>query len=142
MPGVPHDLYMNPSEEDGFFECAAPLDFKRWAELMQSVEQDGFDIDDYVPAQTMEICDSIMAEIGGFPSKMPENTDKHPWLDQYIYVRDRLHTWDQMDSQPPLEEFEKPRRTKDHLEKTCRELGIDLTGLEELDIDYEVDDEF
>lgn len=50
MPGVPHNLYINPSEEDGFFECAASLNFKRWAELMQYVEQDGFDINDYLSA--------------------------------------------------------------------------------------------
>lgn len=137
VPGVPHDLFMNPDELAGFVECKAPLDEERWAELMQYIQTD---VDAYLPAQTMATCDEILAEIGGFPETMPAYSVREPWLEQYIYLRDRLYTWEQTEAEPPLEEFAKPRRTKDHLEKTCRDLGINVSGLNGMESDDEADD--
>ncbi|KAI1826261.1 hypothetical protein F4861DRAFT_537367 [Xylaria intraflava] len=102
---------------------------------------DNLDIDEYLPASTMQICEMLSRSyLGNIPSNAGFH-EKNPYLREYDRLRQDLRLYTLSGQEPVLSECVKPQGSWDELRRKLSELGISLDALDEVAFDDEVDDE-
>ncbi|KAI1430451.1 hypothetical protein GGR50DRAFT_702102 [Xylaria sp. CBS 124048] len=83
VPGIPYQLYNMPNPAQGYIDCRAPLDEEAWKGLMDAVERDGTDLDEYLPAITIKICHDLTQPYAGRLSTMVGFKEERPYMLEY-----------------------------------------------------------
>jgi hypothetical protein len=85
-----------------------PLDKERHQILQDLVSQDGIQLDDYLPADTMQICASLLAEVGGLPAWQTVQQIETPYFPQYDHLRKRLREYIDKQESPKVSLLSSP----------------------------------
>jgi len=89
IAGKPYLLYFQPDPETAR-DCRLSLDRDRLRSLQNIADQDPSQLDDFLPEETMEVCEVYLTEIGGIPMQPQAAELENPYLQQYLHLRDRL----------------------------------------------------
>lgn len=70
VSGKPYSLYFL-SGASGTEDFRVRMEPNSFQIVKDVVEQDGINLDKYLPVSTLQICDNIITSIGGIPDKVP-----------------------------------------------------------------------
>jgi hypothetical protein len=104
--------------------CSVPLDHETWSYLDRLVKRDGIDLDAYLPADTMDVCEWLLAQIGGhIPPERPGRPSRLYDI-EYLKLRDLLQEHIDTRQEPTVGLLSTIRLTKDRIEQWFHEMGI------------------
>ena len=78
-PGQPIMLYSLPDPSKAR-HCQVQVDQEGLDYFGQIIEQDGVDLDKFLPQETMEICGRLLTSIGGLPDMIPDQYQNSLYL--------------------------------------------------------------
>ena len=90
--GQPIMLYSLPDPSKAR-HCQVQVDQGGLDYLRQIVEQDGVDLDKFLPEETMEICGRLLTSIGRLPDMIPDQYQNSLYLLQYIALKKHLYEY-------------------------------------------------
>lgn len=139
VPGKPWVLYNLPDPEKvKDYRAPAPLNVLQ--ELMAIINQDGADLDMYLPEETMTICDNIVASFGGINYQLTDDTRKTPFIVEYHRLRTQLRQYIDGGHQPAVSLCPSLVGSLAHLRTWLEEKGVDLEDLNvESDIETDIE---
>lgn len=137
VPGKPWVLYYMPDGENiKDYRVTPPSHILE--ELLSLVEQDDIDLDAYLPASTIAICDDIVRSFGGLPERLPPASRMQPYLAQYDMLRSRLRSYIDEGCQPAISRLPSHTGSLAHLRTWLIEKGVDTNTLD-VESDAETD---
>ncbi|KAG5767337.1 hypothetical protein H9Q73_014340 [Fusarium xylarioides] len=127
--GQPWALYFQPEAREGIRNCSEVIPEQRLRNLQNIFAQDPIDINAYLPAATMSVCDSILTNW----EEHPNDSESEPLLSTYLYLRDCLtqHIRDELEPQVSL--LDKPTGALERVREHLVESDINITQLESLE---------
>ena len=105
--------------------CALPLPRERWERLNELARADGAGVEDFLPSSMLVLCDRIMENYGG----QRELTVDCPFLEGYLFLRDRLAVHEAGGASPKLCLLERPTGGWEGFKQNMAEAGIDVENL-------------
>lgn len=137
VPGKPWVLYNLPDPENTKdYRCTAPEAVLE--ELIKIIEEDGINLDEYLPAETMAVCSRIVDSFGGLPGLLTKETRQTPWIKEYNMLRVSLRQYIDDGQQPALSRCASHIGSLAHLRTWLLGKGIDVDKLD-VDSDTETD---
>ena len=124
--GQPIMLYSLPDPSKAR-HCQVQVDQGGLDYLRQIVEQDGVDLDKFLPQETMEICGRLLTSIGGLPDTIPDQYQDSPYLPQYIALKKHLREYISSGQHPLLSLLPLPTLDKRALNGWMEKMGISST---------------
>lgn len=139
VPGKPWVLYHLPDPDKiKDYRCYAPDSILR--ELLNIIEQDGIDLDEYLPAETMKVCDDIVRSFGGIPARLTAETRKTPFIHQYEMLKHRLRQYIDEGHEPKVGLLKSHTGSLAHLRIWLSERGVNVDELDvESDLETDID---
>ncbi|KAI1430475.1 hypothetical protein GGR50DRAFT_698997, partial [Xylaria sp. CBS 124048] len=128
IAGIPYQLYTAPDPTSDYIDCRATLDNAAWEELMQIVRLDGLDIDEYLPATTMEICAKVSQPYAHRLHEKPSFTLKTPYMPEYEKLRAGLREYmnTRRPEEPELTLGTKPVGSWTALKEKFESMGVSM----------------
>lgn len=103
-----------------------PVEGESWRKVQAIVEQDGIDLEEYLPSGTMEVCDRIVRSFGGIPQTLPAIQRTIPYIDQYRKLRMELAYYVYAGHEPKLEECGRDTLGAGSVRTFFERFGIDV----------------
>lgn len=136
VPGQPWSLYFQP-EAQQVQNFAEVIPHERLQTLQDIFEGDRIDLNAYLPADTISVCESLMQDEGAQPVDTPDR----PKLSLYLLLRSRLSEYIASGRDPQVGLLESPtgglNRVRDHL-ASC-DIDTDLLLVQMENGDEEID---
>lgn len=104
-------------------DCRVPVPMDRLQLLQQAVDLDDVDLNEYLPAEVMELCDNIMERYRG--EDIPRRYD-FPYFQEFAFLRESLMNHDATGVEPYLRLCEKPVGGLHEFAARMAERGVDL----------------
>lgn len=133
IAGRPYQLFHLP--EDDRQDFRVPVDPSTLAYIKEILQQDTFDIDEYLPSATMQFCNQALTSLGGLPEWKCEGERAQPWLEQYIALRDILHRHIISEANPRLSLVPHPTLDNESATAFLQRLELKLQDLQLCDAD-------
>ena len=145
VPGYPRKLFTMP-ENTGAQDYRVSYSEERLRELKHILEYDPIDIDQYLPQETMQVCDAIIESLGGIPNRQIGPEIQRPLVHQYNGLRIRLRQHIDNRLLPAVSYLPSPTGGLGELKRLARARGVEIdpphqrAEARETDEDYNYDE--
>lgn len=125
VSGKPHVLYyLHPTVMVPDFKVR--VEGESWRKVQSIVEQDGINLNEYLPPSTMEICDRMVGRFSGIPQTTPAGQRTTPCIEPYRKLRIELACYTFQGEQPELIECKGDTLGVDSVRTFFDRLGINI----------------